>query len=189
VLKLRCNKRIAYIGRPTPPSSKRRPHFETLTCLGANKNLGGWILRRLAPGMTMLVKASSNLTDLPTDRPTDRLWRFQSRRDEVRKRKLQRAPTTTRGRMFCSNHTTLGLSFTAVLRRNTQQQQQPQPPAVAQACPATVAEMIAPPPLRHCRKGLSHSCSFRNSEFDVLGHAHYQILSRAKRSAYLHLQM
>jgi hypothetical protein len=40
VLKLRCNKRSAYIERPTPPSSKRRPHFETRTCLGENKYLG-----------------------------------------------------------------------------------------------------------------------------------------------------
>jgi hypothetical protein len=36
VLKLRCNKRSAYTERPTPPSPKRRPHFETRTCLGEN---------------------------------------------------------------------------------------------------------------------------------------------------------
>jgi hypothetical protein len=29
-----------YVERPAPPSSKRRPHFETRTCLGGNKNLG-----------------------------------------------------------------------------------------------------------------------------------------------------
>jgi hypothetical protein len=40
VLKLRCNKRSAYIETPTPPSSKRSPHFETRTCLGENKNFG-----------------------------------------------------------------------------------------------------------------------------------------------------
>jgi hypothetical protein len=40
VLKLRCNKRSAYIERPTPPTSKRRPPFETRTCLGETNNLG-----------------------------------------------------------------------------------------------------------------------------------------------------
>jgi hypothetical protein len=40
VPKLRYNKRSAYTETPTPPSSKRRPHFETRTCLGENKNLG-----------------------------------------------------------------------------------------------------------------------------------------------------
>jgi hypothetical protein len=63
--------------RPTSNSSKRRPHFETRTCLGGNKNLGhgswgdwsqewlvmdleetearndwSWISRRLKPGTT-----------------------------------------------------------------------------------------------------------------------------------------
>jgi hypothetical protein len=58
------------------------------------------------------------------------------------KRKLQRVPKTTTGRVFSSSHTTLGLSFAAVLHSNTQQQQQPQPPSVAQACSAS-GEMIA----------------------------------------------
>jgi hypothetical protein len=34
-----------------------------------------------------------------------------------------------------------------VLRRNTLQQQRPQPPTVAQACSATVGEISAPPTL------------------------------------------
>jgi hypothetical protein len=38
-LKLRCNKRSAYIRRQNLPSSKRRPHFETHTSLGEIKNL------------------------------------------------------------------------------------------------------------------------------------------------------
>jgi hypothetical protein len=33
VLKLRCNKRSVYLKRPTLPSSKRSPHFETRTYL------------------------------------------------------------------------------------------------------------------------------------------------------------
>jgi hypothetical protein len=40
VPKLRCNKRSVYIERPIPPSPKRRPHFETRTCLGKNTNFG-----------------------------------------------------------------------------------------------------------------------------------------------------
>jgi hypothetical protein len=39
VLKLRCNKRSAYMETPTTPASKTRPHFETRTCLGEDK---GW---------------------------------------------------------------------------------------------------------------------------------------------------
>jgi hypothetical protein len=34
MLKLQYNKRSAYIEGPNPPSSKRRPHFETLAGLG-----------------------------------------------------------------------------------------------------------------------------------------------------------
>jgi hypothetical protein len=33
-----CNKRSAYIERPTPPSSKTRPHFKIRPCLGENKD-------------------------------------------------------------------------------------------------------------------------------------------------------
>jgi hypothetical protein len=40
VLKLRFNTRSAYIERLTLPSSKRKPHFETRTCLWENKSLG-----------------------------------------------------------------------------------------------------------------------------------------------------
>jgi hypothetical protein len=36
VLKLRCVKRSAYIERPSPHSSKRRPHFEIRACPGEN---------------------------------------------------------------------------------------------------------------------------------------------------------
>jgi hypothetical protein len=53
-------------------------------------------------------------------------------KEERRKRKLQRAPKTTIGRVFSSSHTTPGLSSAAVLHNNTQQAQ-PQPPSIAQA--------------------------------------------------------
>jgi hypothetical protein len=39
VQKVRCNIRRAYMVSPAPPSSKRRPHFETSTCLGENKKI------------------------------------------------------------------------------------------------------------------------------------------------------
>jgi hypothetical protein len=36
VLKVWCSKRCAYVEGPAPASLKRRPHFETFTCLGDN---------------------------------------------------------------------------------------------------------------------------------------------------------
>jgi hypothetical protein len=68
-------------------------------------------------------------------------------REEMRKRKSPRAPKTTMGGVFSSSHTTLEVSFAAALRSNTQQQQ-PQPPPVAQACPGTRKKWL-PPLLRH----------------------------------------
>jgi hypothetical protein len=46
-------------------------------------------------------------------------------KDEMQKRKSQRTPKTTTGRVFSSNHTTPGLSFAAALRSNTGEKQQP----------------------------------------------------------------
>jgi hypothetical protein len=68
-------------------------------------------------------------------------------RDEMQKRTSQRPLKATSGRVFLSNHTTP--SFAAALRSNTQHQQQPRPPSVAQACPATVGEMSARLLLKH----------------------------------------
>jgi hypothetical protein len=72
VLKLQCNKRSAYIERPTPLSSKRRPHFETRACLGENKNLGHGSRGDWKPRMA---KVSNNFTDRPAGRPIDRVAR------------------------------------------------------------------------------------------------------------------
>jgi hypothetical protein len=55
-----------------------------------------------------------------------------------------------------TNHTNPGLSA-AVLRSNTQQHQQPQPPSVAQACPPTVEEISATLPFRHNQQVPSQS--------------------------------
>jgi hypothetical protein len=47
-------------------------------------------------------------------------------------KKSHTGPKTRKtGRMFYSSHTTAGVSFTAVLRSNTQQEQQPQTSSVA----------------------------------------------------------
>jgi hypothetical protein len=59
-------------------------------------------------------------------------------KDEMQKRKQQRAPKTTTGRVFSSNYTTPGLFFAATFRNNTVQQQRPHPGQVAAAGPATV---------------------------------------------------
>jgi hypothetical protein len=70
-------------------------------------------------------------------------------KEEIQKRKLQKATETTMGKVFSSGHTTPRLTFAAALCNNTQQHQQPQPPSAAQPCPATVGETSTPPPLRH----------------------------------------
>jgi hypothetical protein len=44
-------------------SSKRKPRFYTCTCQGDNKNVGHGSRRDLKPGMTVLARTSSNLTD------------------------------------------------------------------------------------------------------------------------------
>jgi hypothetical protein len=75
---------------------------------------------------------------------------------------MQRAPKTTSGRVFSSNHATLGLYFAAALRRNTQKQQQPHPPPVAQACTATVGEMNDWRPLTHNQQLPSQSVKAPN---------------------------
>jgi hypothetical protein len=67
LLKLRCNKRSAYIERLTSPSLKRRPHLETCTCLGENRNLGHRAWGKWCQEW-LLAKASSNLTDWSTYR-------------------------------------------------------------------------------------------------------------------------
>jgi hypothetical protein len=47
-------------------------------------------------------------------------------RDELQKKKSQRTPRTTTGRVFSSSLTTPGVSFVAALRGKTEEQQQPQ---------------------------------------------------------------
>jgi hypothetical protein len=105
-------------------------------------------------------------------------------REEMRKRKLQRATKSISGRVFSSNQTTPGLSLAAALHRNTQHQQQPHLPMVVQACAATVGEMSAPPPLRHNQQVPSQSVqapnvnnSFLNEMFKVVATVFQQIMT------------
>jgi hypothetical protein len=51
--------------------------------------------------------------------------------EEMQKKKSQRTPRTTMGRVFSSNLTTPGMSFTAVLQGKTEEQQQPRTHRVA----------------------------------------------------------
>jgi hypothetical protein len=69
-------------------------------------------------------------------------------KDEMQKRKSQRTPKTTTGRVFSSNRTTPGLSFAAALRTNTGEQQRPQPTPTTDAAPVELQQTRAPPPLQ-----------------------------------------
>jgi hypothetical protein len=63
-------------------------------------------------------------------------------REELRKKKSQRAPKPPTGRVFSSSFTTPGVSFAAALRGNTQQQKTPH--HAPQAANSRVAEMGTP---------------------------------------------
>jgi hypothetical protein len=56
----------------------------------------------------------------------------------MQKKKTQRTPRATTGRLFSSNLTTPGMSFTAALRGKTEEQQQPQTHQVTVAGPSTI---------------------------------------------------
>jgi hypothetical protein len=64
---LRRNKRSVYRERQTPflEEAEVRPHFQTRSYLGGNKNLDHRSRWDLQPRMTVLTRPSSNLTDRP----------------------------------------------------------------------------------------------------------------------------
>jgi hypothetical protein len=66
----------------------------------------------------------------------------------MQKKKLQRTPRATTGRVFSSGLTTPGVSFAAALRGRTEEQQQPQTHQVAVAGSATMEPRV-PAPLLH----------------------------------------
>jgi hypothetical protein len=105
---------------------------------------GGGHLKKECPenGNTALIPTFWNCKLIDGEEPHPSNYRgCRHATEEMRKRKLQRVPKATKGRVFSSSHTTPGLSFAAALRSNTQQEQQPRPPSVAQACLATGGEM------------------------------------------------
>jgi hypothetical protein len=65
-------------------------------------------------------------------------WGCRHAKEEMQKKKSQRTPRTTTGRVFSSNLITPGVSFAAALRGRTEEQQQPQTHEVAVVGPATV---------------------------------------------------
>jgi hypothetical protein len=67
--------------------------------------------------------------------------------EQIRKRKSHRTSKTTTGRVSSSNNISPGLSFTALLRSNTNQQQWPHLCQVAVAGPATM-DLSIPTPLQ-----------------------------------------
>jgi hypothetical protein len=76
-------------------------------------------------------------------------------REEVRRRKAQRTPKNTTGRVFSSNYTTPGISFLVALRNNAEQQQQPHPHRVSVAGPAAVEKRSVLAPVRQNDAGQS----------------------------------
>jgi hypothetical protein len=69
-------------------------------------------------------------------------------REELQKRKAQKTPKTTSGRVFSSNIITPGVSFAAALQDNRDQQQQPQANQVPVAPPTTAKQNIRAPALQ-----------------------------------------
>jgi hypothetical protein len=98
-------------------------------------------------GVTCIRSARKGQYSVDTDMPPQKvggrrgtsslqLSRLQARQGQDAKEKAAESVQDYKGRVLSSSHTTPGLqvSFAAVLRSNTQQHQQPQPPQVAQAC-------------------------------------------------------
>jgi hypothetical protein len=64
--------------------------------------------------------------------------------EELQKKKSQRTPKTTTGRVYFSNITTPGVSFVAALRGGTAQKQQPQARQVPVADPPAQVKLSTP---------------------------------------------
>jgi hypothetical protein len=76
-------------------------------------------------------------------------------KEEICKRKAQRIPKNTMGRVFSSNYTMKGLSFAAALQNKAKQQHQPHPHWVPVADPATVEKPSVPAPVWQQNAGQS----------------------------------
>jgi hypothetical protein len=74
-------------------------------------------------------------------------WGCRHAKEELqKKKKIQRAPKTTTGRVFSSARTAPGVSFAAALRGSGGQQQQPQANQVPVATPPTKVKHNIPAP-------------------------------------------
>jgi hypothetical protein len=68
MLKLRCNKCSSAYTQNDPSIIKQDVPFQNTYMSRREHKSWSWILRRLKPGMTVLAKPSSNLTNQPTKR-------------------------------------------------------------------------------------------------------------------------
>jgi hypothetical protein len=80
LLKLRCNKRSAYTERPTLPLVEEEASFINTYMTRREQKSCSWISRRLKPGMTVLARAGSNLTDRPKSESS---WTDTARRQTL----------------------------------------------------------------------------------------------------------
>jgi hypothetical protein len=85
-------------------------------------------------------------------------------KEELQKRKSQRSPKTTAGRVFSSNLTTPGISFAAALRDSTAQQQRLQACQIPVADPSSAGRPNVPSPEQQQETGLSVRAAIENSQ-------------------------
>jgi hypothetical protein len=86
-------------------------------------------------------------------------------KEELQKRKLQRTPKTTTGKVFSSNLTTPGISFAAALRGSTAQQQRPQARRIPVADPFSAGNANVPSPEQQQETGQLVRAAILNSEY------------------------
>jgi hypothetical protein len=85
-------------------------------------------------------------------------------KEELQKRKSQRTPKTTTGRVFSSILTTPGISFAAALRGSTAQQQKPQERQIPVADPSSAGRPNVPSPEQQQETGQSVRVAIVNSQ-------------------------
>jgi hypothetical protein len=95
---------------------------------------------------------------------------------ELQKKKFQRVPKTTTGRVFPSVRTTPGVSFVTALRGSGDQQQQPQAKQVPVANPPTKVKHNIPAPALQQTTGQSvqnHVITIGNRYFENVAQFRY----------------
>jgi hypothetical protein len=89
---------------------------------------------------------------------------FRHAKEELQKRKSQRTPKTTTGRVFSSNLTTPGISFATALRGSTAQQQRSQSRQIPVANPSSARKPNVPSPEQQQETGQSVRTAIVNSQ-------------------------